>query len=308
MRAFWILFLICFAVPVSAQETEIFVDAELGQLAGSLRIASDDAPVVLIIPGSGPINRDGQRLPAYGLGPYAKLADAMALRGVSTLRIDKRGSYASKGAIKTTDDLHIAGYADDGRIWVDHLRTSLTKDCVWLLGHSEGGLVASVLAAKSQDGICGMILVASAGRTIDLVLQDQLNLYTKSKQVLRKTDDALATLKAGQPVDQEDLPLGLRGLFNPVNQKFYIDWMRYDPAAVLSEYSGRVLILQGTTDFQMSEEDAQALAAVQPKAQLEILEGINHNMSKTDLIFPPSDIPLDTQVMDIIAEFILRVP
>lgn len=286
----------------NAQPSEMSVEGEFGALFGTYHRAGDAQ--VLILPGSGPIDRNGLRENALGAGVYAKLAAELASRGISSLRIDKRGSFASGQAIRSTEDLRIKGYAIDARAWVDHLLKTQASECVWLLGHSEGGLVASVVVQTDPKGICGVILAASAGRSIDLVLHDQLKLHTRSKRILRKIDNALASLKAGERIDHKKLPVALRGLFNPVNQGFYIDWMTYEPTEVIADYTGPVQILQGTTDFQIKPKDAQALAEVLPQAELEIFEGMNHNFSETDLIFPPSDIELMKTVMDKIAAFI----
>lgn len=276
---------------------------EHGMLAGSYRPAEDGAPVMLIIPGSGPINRNGHRPPALGDGVYRKLAREMEARGISTLRFDKRGSYLSLGAIRNTDDLRIEGYARDARIWVERAIALSRASCIWLFGHSEGGLVASVLLREDNAKICGLILAAAPGRSIDLVLHDQLTAYTRSKRALRKIREALAELKAGREIDESALPLVIRGLFNPVNQRFFIDWMRYEPTEVISDYGGPVLIIQGTEDFRIRVSDAETLAAALPNAELAVFDGVNHNFSETDLTFPPPDIALSREVMDRLARF-----
>ncbi|GHA59841.1 alpha/beta hydrolase [Amylibacter ulvae] len=302
MKQLLAMFLIVWATSVGADEFEIHTAGEFGQLAGTFYQASDDAPVLLIIPGSGPINRDGQKPPALGLGVYHKMANEMASRGISTLRIDKRGSYGSAGAIRNDDDLRIAGYANDVRVWIDRIARNR---CVWVLGHSEGGLVASVAMRQSDANVCGVILAASAGREIDLVLHDQLTRYTRSKRILRKIEGAIDAMKRGELADQDDIPITLRDLFSPVNQAYFIDWMTYDPIAVVESLTIPILIIQGDTDVRIKPKDARNLARSLPHATLRIFDGVNHVFQETDLTFPPSSLPLSPLVMDEISHFIL---
>jgi alpha-beta hydrolase superfamily lysophospholipase len=79
---------------------------------------------------------------------------AIAARGVATLRVDKRGMYASAVAAKDANAVTIADYGDDVQSWANVLRNEAHAPCVWVLGHSEGGL-AALAAAKNLQGACG---------------------------------------------------------------------------------------------------------------------------------------------------------
>ncbi len=142
---------------------ELTAPGPQGALAGTLLdpgpISGKDAPAVLVIPGSGPTDRDGNNPLGVTAAPYRLLAEALAARGVATLRIDKRGMFGSKGAVADANDVTIAGYAADVRAWVGVVRERTGRRCVWLLGHSEGGLVALAAAQGAKD-VCGVVLVA----------------------------------------------------------------------------------------------------------------------------------------------------
>ncbi|MFM9673587.1 alpha/beta hydrolase, partial [Streptomyces galilaeus] len=93
---------------------------------------------------------------------YRLLADGLAARGISSVRIDKRGLFASKAAIADGNKVTVADYVTDIRAWVASARAATGAKCLWLLGHSEGGLM--VLAAGDAPDVCGIITVSAVGR------------------------------------------------------------------------------------------------------------------------------------------------
>ena len=255
--------------------TDLTAPGPQGTLAGTLLDPGKDTPAVLIIPGSGPTDRDGNNPLGVTAAPYRLLADALAARGVATLRIDKRGMFGSKGAVADANDVTIAGYADDVHAWIELLRARTGRRCVWLLGHSEGGLVA-LAAARRPDGVCGVMLVAAPGRPLGEVMKEQLRANPANAPILPPAIAAIDTLEAGRRVDPASLPMPLPRLFPAAVQGFMIDLFRQRPAAEAAALSVPLLVMQGETDLQVSIADARALAAANPKATLMLLPGVNH--------------------------------
>ena len=138
------------AAPAVAQET-LVAPGPRGDLAGTLVAPAEGQPLVLIIPGSGPTDRDGNSPLGVTAAPYRLLADALAERGIGTLRIDKRGMFASKAAVADANAVTIADYVTDTASWVGAARTATGAECLWLLGHSEGGIVALAAAQERLD-------------------------------------------------------------------------------------------------------------------------------------------------------------
>src|SRR5437868_4265708 len=171
-----------------------------GDLAGTFVDAGKNAPVVLIIPGSGPTDRDGNNPIGIKAAPYRLLAEALAERGVSTLRADKRGLFGSKAAIPDANAVTLADYAADAHEWADALRNRTGVPCVWLLGHSEGGLIA-LTAAQQPKGICGLILVEAPGRKLGAILREQLKTNPANAPLLPQALSAIDALEAGKRVD-----------------------------------------------------------------------------------------------------------
>lgn len=246
-----------------------------GPLAGTLLDPGPGTPLVLIVPGSGPTDRDGNSPLGVAGGPYRQLAEALAAAGVASVRIDKRGMFGSTAAFADANAATIRGYADDVHSWTATLTRKTGRRCIWLLGHSEGGLVA-LLAAQRPEGVCGVILLSAAGRPIGAVLRDQLRANPANAPFLDAALRAIASLEAGQRVPAANLPAPLQGLFRDAVQGYWIDLLKYDPAQLIAAVERPVLILQGTRDLQVSVGDAEALERAQRKATLTLLPGVNH--------------------------------
>src|SRR5262245_54909798 len=160
---------------VSAAETRLSIEGPSGTLQGTLAApeGGPKAPVAVIIPGSGPTDRDGNNPLGVTAGSYRLLADALAAKGVSTIRIDKRGMFGSSAAAADADNVRMIDYAADVRAWGQEAQKRSSARCAWLIGHSEGSLVA-LITAQQPGGICGLILVAGPGRKMGDILREQL--------------------------------------------------------------------------------------------------------------------------------------
>lgn len=302
------------AIAFGAAPTETFVEAPgpLGPLKGTmLSPSAERGAVVLIIPGSGPTDRDGNSAAGVLAAPYRLLAEALVARGVTTVRIDKRGLAGSAGATPDGNAVTIADYVTDVHAWTTIIRQQTGASCVWLLGHSEGGLIA-MAAAKNQPDICGLILVSTAGRPMGEVLREQLKTNPANAPLLDRALPAIDDLEAGKRVDATNLPPPLMRLFNPKVQGFLISAFSYDPSQLLKGYSKPVLILQGLRDMQVHEIDANMLKEADPHATLTLLPDVNHVLKSVSSDDRPANIatysnaslPLGPGVVSAISDFL----
>ncbi|HEY9217964.1 MAG TPA: alpha/beta hydrolase, partial [Phenylobacterium sp.] len=124
--------------------------------------------------------------------------------------------------------------------------------------------------------VCGVILVAGPGRPLGQVLRDQLKANPANAPVLNDAMAAIDMLESGKRVDVSGLDPSLQRLFHPSVQDFLISALSYDPADLVRKYSGPVLVIQGTTDLQISVADAERLAAARPGVKLVKVAGVNH--------------------------------
>ena len=299
------------AGTAATRTNEVFVPGPQGSLAGSYVDAGRTAPVMLILPGSGPTDRDGNNPMGVSSASYKLLAEALAMKGISTLRIDKRGMFGSAKAIPNADAVTVADYAADVAAWTKAAISKSGRDCVWIAGHSEGGLIA-LAAAQEQSRICGVILIASPGRNLADVLYEQIHANPLNAVIFADADRGLATLRAGQMLDVSAMHPALQGLFAPKVQGYLIDLFRYDPAALAKRVKQPLLIVDGGRDIQVKVEDANALAAAQPKAKRITIDAMTHTLKRADTAdqaanlatYSNPSLPIMPELVDAIAAFI----
>lgn len=285
----------------------------LAPMKGSLRMPAGPASAaVLIVPGSGPTDRDGNNPLGVKAASYRLLAEGLAARGVASLRIDKRGMFASAAAVRDGNAVTIADYVTDVQAWLDVLRRQTALPCAWVLGHSEGGLVA-LAGGATLRGACGLVLVAAPGRPMGMLLREQLRANPANAPVLPQAMAAIEALERGQRVDTRDLHPGLQPLFNPAVQGFLISAFAQDPQALIAGLALPVLVLQGERDLQVGVADARALQQAQPRARLVLLPTMNHVLKAVAsddrganfATYADPALPLAPGVVDAVAGFVI---
>jgi pimeloyl-ACP methyl ester carboxylesterase len=293
-------------------ETGLEASGPDGVLSGTM-LAPENAkgPVILIIPGSGPTDRDGNNPLGVKASTYKLLAEGLAAKGIASVRIDKRGMFGSAGAAADADAVNIADYAWDVQSWVEVIRRNTGASCVWLLGHSEGGLIALASSRRSGD-VCGLILVAAPGRPLGQVLREQLKSNPPNARILDQALSAIDALEAGRHVGVSAMPPDLLALFRPNIQDFLISVFALDPARLIADWKAPVLIMQGERDIQVSVQDAQRLKEAAPAAKLLIVPDANHALKTVTsadraanvAAYADPSLPLAPGVIDGIAGFV----
>lgn len=252
-------------------ETNVVLHTASGDIAGTLTIPNNKPgklPVALLIAGSGPTDRNGNN-PMMKNESLQKLAYGLASNNIASLRFDKRGIGESKSAAKSEADLRFEDYINDARSWIEWLKKDTRFSKVIVAGHSEGSLIGMIAALNTAHGF---VSIAGAGRSADKILKEQL--ANQPPAVKDPSFPIIDSLVQGKTVT--NVPGILFALFRPSVQPYLISWFHYDPQAEIKKLTIPVLILQGTNDLQVTEEDANLLAKSNTKAQLTLIKNMNH--------------------------------
>lgn len=253
----------------SYAEQSLVLETGSGKLHGTVCIPSGTAPfpVALIIAGSGPTDRDGNN-PMMKNNSLKMLAQELAKAGIATVRYDKRGIAESSGAMKKEADLRFDDMVSDAKGWMELILQDKRFGAVTIIGHSEGSLVGMLAAEKASR----FVSLAGAGEPIGKTLRRQLE--NQPKPLYDAACLALDSLEAGLMVKKVN-PM-LLSLFRPSVQPYMISWLKHDPAKIISSLRIPVLIVQGTTDIQVSVDNANSLAAANTGAKLLLIDQMNH--------------------------------
>jgi uncharacterized protein len=295
-------------LPVQAQnETDVTIDGGTAPLKGTLMLpdGAGAVPAVLIIAGSGPTDRNGNSPLGITADTYRLIAQGLAREGIASLRFDKRAVAASVKAAVKEEDLRFETYVNDALSWAAFLQRQPRVSKVFILGHSEGALIGSIAAQK--PGFAGFASIAGAGERAGDVLRRQLAGLPPA--LLARSRTIIDELETGRTVG--DVPKELGALFRPSVQPYLISWFKYDPAAEIAKVSVPVLIVQGTTDIQVTVDDANRLAAAKPDATLLIVQGMNHVLKAAPAdraanvaTYSDASLPLKAELMPALVSFV----
>lgn len=247
-------------------------------LAGTLTLprSGKPCPAVLLIAGSGPIDRDET---VFGHKPFWILADHLTKQGFAVLRVDKRGIGQSTGnyGVATTED-----FADDALAGVEYLKTRREVDAkkIGLIGHSEGGLIAPMVAVKSND-VAFILLMAGPYVTGEAILyaqealisramgfteeqishqfdfQQQVLSIIKNEPDLEKAEkllkEIIAKLLANLPKEEQQANVDIiEAQMKRCNSRWFRYYLTYDPTTSLKHLKIPVLVINGELDSQVS--------------------------------------------------------
>ncbi len=297
--------------PVVLQRP-ISLDTGSGELFGTLLLpkSAKPVPVVLIIAGSGPTDRDGNNSDGGRNDSMKRLALILAKHNIASVRYDKRGVAASRPATPDERDLSIEKYVDDAVAWAAKLKTDARLGPLILMGHSEGALVATLAAERA--GAVALISVAGTGRPVDQVVREQLQ-DRLPPPLLERSEQLIEEIKAGKT--DNDVPEPLQVVFRPSVQPYLISLFRQNPTAAFGQLKIPTLIIQGRNDMQVGVGDAELLHKAKPDSQLAIIDGMNHvlrivpmDIKRQLASYKDPQLPLASEVTDRILKFLDSIP
>jgi pimeloyl-ACP methyl ester carboxylesterase len=305
-----LVLLACGTGVARAAERDVTLPGQPAPLAGTLAMPPGEGsvPGVLLIGGSGPVDRNGN-MPGMLNDSLKRLAEGLEGCGVASLRADKRGVGLSAAAGYEESDLTLETYVQDARGWAKFLRAQPRISRVSLIGHSEGALIASI--AAQGGGIERLVLLAGPGRRLSDLLRAQLRGIDMAPVLRRRAEAAIVSLEHGETVP--DPPKGLAALFRESVQPYLISEFAHDPVAELARASIPALVIQGTTDLQVSVGDAERLSRARPGVTLDLIDGMNHVLRAapaervTNLgTYTAPELPLMPGLVERVCGFVLR--
>jgi pimeloyl-ACP methyl ester carboxylesterase len=258
------------------KETNVTLKINVDQLYGTLTVPDNikKCPVALLIAGSGPTDRNGNN-PMMKNNSLKMLAEALAKKGIASLRYDKRGIGESKASAITESSLVFENYTEDAKSWINFLKQDKRFSQLTIIGHSEGSLIGMIAGAKANK----FISIAGAGESADQLIKSQIA-SKSNKQIEEMTFPIIDSLKSGHKVNKVD-PL-LNSLFRPSIQPYLISWFKYDPKAEIKKLIVPILIVQGSNDLQVTVKDAENLVQTNKNSELIIIDKMNHIMKIID--------------------------
>lgn len=260
------------------------------ELSGEFNAPSHSGlvPGILLMPGSGPTDRDGNQ-PGLKTDVLKSLSDELVKNGYATFRFDKRPvrrylAQWPKMIEEISPYFSFENHLADAEAAVKILKSQPGVDPtrIYLLGHSEGGLIANQIANRVEAH--GLVLLGTPGRPMDVILREQLMRNISAIQdvemrtrLTTDLDRGLKALKIGTDLPEGIHP-GLASIFNPSTRHIMHGYFNADPIAAAQSFTGPVFIGNGEMDSQISAiDDAPLLAKSYSNATLKIIPKASHN-------------------------------
>ena len=298
-------------------EREVDIKCDWGELSATLAVgeAGSDTAVV-IVAGSGPTDRNGNSALNLNTYCYKLLSDALVEDGYAVVRYDKRAIGQSTIPMEDVPSLLFDDYVDDVEVVVNYLRSEGFERVV-IAGHSEGGLIALVVANRGVK-VDGLVLLATPGYPMDQILRTQLQaqLMPQYMALMLQADVVLRSLKAGKPYPDEKIAKELLPLFHSSIQPFLINNMQYDPQQLAKGVECPMLVVCGGNDIQVSRDNGEVIAKAAPNAKLLVFENMTHVMKdwatndrleQLVSVYVNSQLPLTEGLAPAISQFIENI-
>ena len=300
-----IICLLLFPLVIFAQEIkteDIEVNSLIKGTLFSLENTSSKPNLVLIIAGSGPTNRNGNQLGMQN-NSLKFLAEAIANDGNVAFSFDKRIVTQMKEGNLDEKSLRFDDFITDVKDIITFFKKQKKYNKIIIAGHSEGSLIGMIAAKDNADAF---ISLAGAGRTIDLIITEQIE---KQAPFLKaKTEENFKILKEGKTFELNNQMLA--SIFRESVQPYMISWMKYNPQEEIKKLKIPILIINGTKDIQVAESEAKLLHEANPKSELKIIDKMNHifkeiNEDEENIkSYSNPDLPIMNELSETINSFI----
>ena len=303
MKWFILLFFIsleAFSQEKNYDSLQVSIDPEVQGTLLSPK-GSAQPPLAILIAGSGPTDRDGNQA-LFKNNSLKYLAEGLAQKGIATFRYDKRVIAQINNATVQEEKMTFEDEVNDALLVVNHFKDKYKK--IILIGHYEGALIGLLVAQKVV--VSKFVSISGAGNSSATLIEEQIG--KNAPQLKEESQKIISQLRKGELV--ENISLYLAPVFRKSVQPYLISWFKYEPTKEIAKLQIPILIVQGTNYLQVEDKEAQLLKEAQPKAQLLLIEGMNHVLKKVktleenQLSYLNPDLPISGELVEGIASFI----
>ena len=303
MKWFILLFFIsleAFSQEKNYDSLQVNIDPEVQGTLLSPK-GENQPPLAILIAGSGPTDRDGNQA-QFKNNSLKYLAEGLAQKGIATFRYDKRVIAQINKATVQEEKMTFEDEVNDALLVVNHFKDKYKK--IILIGHSEGALVGLLVAQKVV--VSKFVSISGAGNSSATLIEEQIG--KNAPQLKEESQKIISQLRKGELV--ENISPYLAPVFRKSVQPYLISWFKYEPAKEIAKLQIPILIVQGTNDLQVEDKEVQLLKEAQPKAQLLLIEGMNHVLKKVKTLeenqrsYLNPDLPIPGELVEGIASFI----
>ena len=303
MKWFILLFFIsleAFSQEKNYDSLQVSIDPEVQGTLLSPK-GENQPPLAILIAGSGPTDRDGNQA-QFKNNSLKYLAEGLAQKGIATFRYDKRVIAQINKATVQEEKMTFEDEVNDALLVVNHFKDKYKK--IILIGHYEGALIGLLVAQKVV--VSKFVSISGAGNSSATLIEEQIG--KNAPQLKEESQKIISQLRKGELV--ENISPYRAPVFRKSVQPYLISWFKYEPAKEIAKLQIPILIVQGTNDLQVEDKEAQLLKEAQPKAQLLLIEGMNHVLKKVktleenQLSYLNPDLPISGELVEGIASFI----
>ena len=303
MKWFILLFFIsleAFSQEKNYDSLQVSIDPEVQGTLLSPK-GENQPPLAILIAGSGPTDRDGNQA-LFKNNSLKYLAEGLAQKGIATFRYDKRVIAQINKATVQEEKMTFEDEVNDALLVVNHFKDKYKK--IILIGHSEGALIGLLVAQKVV--VSKFVSISGAGNSSATLIEEQIG--KNAPQLKEESQKIISQLRKGELV--ENISPYLAPVFRKSVQPYLISWFKYEPAKEITKLQIPILIVQGTNDLQVEDKEVQLLKEAQPKAQLLLIEGMNHVLKKVKTLeenqqsYLNPDLPIPEELVEGIASFI----
>ena len=294
---------------ISSTRDNFWIETQFGNINGTLLLPKVNVPcpVVLLIAGSGPTDRNMNQSASVKTNSFLLLAEELAKRGIASVRFDKRGVGSSR-INQPVSEIVFETYIHDANAFIGKMKLDSRFSQVFVLGHSEGAAIGLLSSLSTLPA--GFISVSGYANDFGSLLEEQFKkLLTVQDFVLFK--NLLTRLRSGDDISAVKLPSALAGIFNPGTLTYLKSTMQYNSLKEIKKLKIPILLVGGSSDAQVPFKNAQELHKANPKSRLILIEGMNHVLKDVgnDILlnqksYSDTQISLSPQLVNIIVKFL----